>query len=256
MHETRGVEADERRIARNQGGSGSGRVAERVEARRRDPRRVDVDGQSHALRRQRQNRSRSGGARRVKGDAPPAPLTLAVISLSPAIVPRVHAAVACPFDSVVAMRGLVEPLPPVTANATDAPATARPDASVTVTTSPPGIVAPTSAVRLRSVAAARCAGGPLDGDVESPPQANATEAAAINTSFRAICTINEFIGWTGTRLARTPPRPLPRRTGNPRPGQTWANAPESPGRRTRARQCEESNRGSAPCSSRSLRRRG
>src|SRR5512140_3220087 len=61
------------------------------------------------------------------------PLTLAVTSLSPAIVPSVHDAVACPLALVVARRGLVEPLPAVTANATEAPCTARPDASVTVT---------------------------------------------------------------------------------------------------------------------------
>jgi hypothetical protein len=67
---------------------------------------------------------------------PPVPLTLAVITLSPAIVPSVHVAVAWPFDPVVAMRGLVDPLPPVTANATDAPETGFPDASVTLTANP------------------------------------------------------------------------------------------------------------------------
>jgi hypothetical protein len=128
---------------------------------------------------------------------PPAPLTLAVIALSPAIVPKVHAAVACPFDPVVAMRGFVEPLPPVTAKATDAPATARPDASVTVTTSPPGMVAPTTAVRL------------------SPPPRRDARAAARRRRRVAVagqrnraarstpasehhCTINEFIGWTAS----------------------------------------------------------
>ena len=126
-----------------------------------------------------------------------------MITLSPAIVPSVHAAVACPFDSVVAMRGLVEPLPAVTANATDAPATARPDASVTLTTSPPGIVAPTSrgAIEIRRRARdARAGRSPATSSRRRRP--TQTEAAAINTSFRAICTINEFIGCDRGRDAR------------------------------------------------------
>src|SRR4029077_20616508 len=81
---------------------------------------------------------------------PPAPLTLAVITLSPAIVPTVHAAGASPVAPVVAIRGFVEPLPPVTAKATDAPATARPDASGAGTTSPPGMGHPTNGGGLRS----------------------------------------------------------------------------------------------------------
>ena len=47
----------------------------------------------------------------------PTPDTVAVTSLGPTIVPRVHAAVACPLASDVASRGFVDPLPRVTASA-------------------------------------------------------------------------------------------------------------------------------------------
>ena len=89
----------------------------------------------------------------------PTPDTVAVTSLGPTIVPRVHNAVACPFESVVASRGFVEPLPSVTARATVAPCTGRPPASVTLTTIPPATAVPTAAVRARSATASRWAGG-------------------------------------------------------------------------------------------------
>ena len=170
VHEAGGVEADERRIARNKDRSWSGCVAEHVEARRRNPRRVDVDGHAHALRRQRQRRRGSGRAHRVKSDAPPCT----------ADARRDHVVAG---DRAQGPRGGRLPVRPGRRDARirravaashgerhGAPATAWPDASVTVTTSPPGMVAPTTVVRLRSVTAARCAGGPFDGDIESPPQ--------------------------------------------------------------------------------------
>jgi len=71
------------------------------------------------------------------------PSTLAVTWFCPTIVPSVHDAVACPFESVTATRGIVTPFPSVTASATVAPTTARPDASLTFTTIPPGTAVPT-----------------------------------------------------------------------------------------------------------------
>jgi len=71
------------------------------------------------------------------------PSTVAVTSFCPMIVPSVHVAVACPCPSVTATRGIVTPLPRVTASATVAPDTGRPAASLTLTTIPPGTVAPT-----------------------------------------------------------------------------------------------------------------
>ena len=97
------------------------------------------------------------------------PFTLAVTSLSPTIVPSVHADVAWPFESVTATRGFVTPLPSVTANATVAPCTGRPEASLTRTTSPPLICDPTDALRDRSEIASILAGGLVDGASASPP---------------------------------------------------------------------------------------
>jgi hypothetical protein len=51
------------------------------------------------------------------------PSTLAVTSFCPMIVPSDQAAVACPLASVTATRGMVTPLPSVTASATVAPTT-------------------------------------------------------------------------------------------------------------------------------------
>src|SRR5215831_2743444 len=111
------------------------------------------------------------------------PVTDAVTSLGPRMVPSVQDAVASPLSSVFATRGFVEPLPCVTANATAAFVTGEPSASVTFTTSAFGSDDPTAAVA-ETLLPASSRAGTFFGETESLPHAPAaaTIAAALRTA--------------------------------------------------------------------------
>jgi hypothetical protein len=65
------------------------------------------------------------------------PSTFAVTSFDPAMVPRVHVAVASPVELDVAIPGVAEPLPRVTVKRIFAPWTGLPSASSALTVTPP-----------------------------------------------------------------------------------------------------------------------
>src|SRR6476620_4689826 len=94
------------------------------------------------------------------------------------MVPSVHVAVASPFAFVNATRGLVAPLPDVTAKATAALATGFPLASVTFTPSALGIDEPTAAVRVSRPVGSSFEGFIADGETPSFTHAAARAASA------------------------------------------------------------------------------
>src|SRR6476661_174575 len=117
------------------------------------------------------------------------------------MVPSVHVVVASPFALVRATRGLVAPLPDVTAKATAALATGFPVTSVTFTPSAFGINDPTAAVRVRSPV-----GSSFDGLMADGETASFTHAAAKAASARRSVRMNGreimHLGRTGAAMTR------------------------------------------------------